>query len=235
MEQKYVTVDDLAKGNLDTGVAYTIIKKNKVSLSSRIDDFLEKFKMDSYSRMCRKDDRNGVTNDLAYNNTLSKCSDTQYIKMIWVEGYTTFVNEYNKDVIDKDTERKIKKLLDDYKIGYILDDSYGCYVCCKRKDYAWLCTYLGVEYDTKDDDKEYYYNSLYDDLLQVFNDYCDVIPYNRNYKADILVHEIARFILVNLDKYTDYFIGAREYNKDNEDDYWVNRLWIAACRDCMSK
>jgi len=241
MENKQITIDGLLSGNLSEGVMYTIIGSPKRPLKYKIEDFLEKHKLDSYSRSRRRDYRNGVTNDLSYDDTMSKCSDNQFIKMIWVDGYSAFM-EFKNNEIDKNVEHKVKRLLADNKVGYIIDDSYGCSLCCRAEDYKMLCDYLSAEYDKNDDNKEYHYNSLFDDILGMFRDYCDVIIDSRknwsereSYKIDKRTHEITRYIIVNLEEYVDYFMNAREIDKGDEADYWVNKLWIKANEDYNNK
>ena len=62
-------------------MAYEIIRK-PFNLKYKIDDILERFKLDEYSRMKRSDYRKGITKDLHYKNTLDKCSEDMPIKMM---------------------------------------------------------------------------------------------------------------------------------------------------------
>ena len=239
MKCKQISIEDLASGNIEYGVGYTIMRKPPIMkrIQYKFDDLLEYLKLDDYSRSHRKDYKNGITNDLHYNDTLDKCSDNMPVRMIWVDGFS-YLMEFKQGDIDKQAEHRVKRLIADNKVGYIMDDSFGCYLCCKQDEYTTLCKYLNVEYDTRDDNKEFYYNSLFDDILEMFRDYCDVIIDAREgcnetqeYKIDKRMYAITRYIMVNLDRYTNILMSAREYVEDTVDDFWINRLWIRANED----
>ena len=238
MEHKQITVSDLVSENIEKDVMYTVVRTPRKKLKYKLGDFLKKHKLDSYSRSCNKNYRNGITNDLSYNDTLSKCSDKQFIKMIWVDGYSAFMEFKNKDEINKNVEHKVKKLLSDNKVGYIIDDSCGCYLACRIEDYKWLCNYLNVEYDKEDENKEYYYNSLFDDFREIFEESCGVIAdirvhmNERQYERfDKILYDVIRYVIVNIERYVDIIVSGREYNKDTKDKYWVNVLWSKAYQD----
>lgn len=218
--RKQVTANEFIKGNIESGVAYEIIRK-PFNLKYKIDDILERFKLDEYSRMCRKDYRNGITKDLHYKNTLDKCSEDKPIKMIWVDGYSKLM-EFKHDEINENVMNKVKRLLDDNVVGYITDDSCGCYLCCKSEDYERLCKYLKVEYDDEYDNKEYYYNLMFDDLLLSFEEGYDYT--GREDRDDSEIYNVTRYVIMNLDRYKDVLLSSK-------DEKWVNILWDMAVQD----
>lgn len=166
----------------------------------------------------------GITNDLNYCRTLDKCKDTFPIRMIWVDGFSYFM-EFKGERIDKSIEHKVRRLINDNKVGYITEDSFGCYLCCRTDDYKNICKYLGVECNRDDEDngKEYYYNNMFDDILLMFREFCEIIP-----DDDVRLYKIVRYIIVNLDEYTDHIMKIRVCN---EDDEGIATLWLRANED----
>ena len=124
--------------------------------------------------------------------------------------------------IDKDISYKVKRLLNDNKVGYVTDDSFGCYLCCKSEDYERLCKYLKVEYDDEYDNKEYYYNLMFDDLLLSFEEGYDYT--GREDRDDSEIYNVTRYVIMNLDRYKDVLLSSESEN-------WVNVLWDIASKD----
>lgn len=226
---KQVAVNEFLNEDIGENVAYEIIRE-PFSLKRKINDILERLKLDEYSRECRRDYRNGITKDLKYKNTLDKCSNDIPIKMIWVEGYSHLMEHKHKDDINENVMYKVKKLLNDNKVGYITDDSYGCYLYCKSEDYLTLCKYLNVEQDNDLDNKECYYNYIFEDMLLGVME-CAAIDGD----IDKKVYDVIRYIIVNLNRYADILLNARPYNRNKRDEYWVNKLWYKANKDYSNK
>lgn len=220
---KQVTTNEFIKGNIEPNVEYEIIRK-PFNLKYKIEDILERFKLDSYSRMRRSDYRKGITKDLHYKNTLDKCSEDKPIKMIWVGGYSHLM-EFKHEEINENVMNKVKRLLDDNMVGYITDDSFGCYLCCRSEDYEKLCKYLKVECDEDYDDKEYYYNTMFDDLLLSFNEGYDYT--GRDDRDDKEIYTVTRYVIMNLDRYKDVLLSSK-------DEKWVNVLWDIASNDIVN-
>lgn len=229
MERKTITVSEFVKNGLEGNVVYSITKDKP--LKWRIHEWLESKGLDSYSRSVKRDYRKGITKDLGYNNTMDKCSDKQFVKMIWIDGYSDFMAMKHPEEIDKNVERKIKNLIKQGKVGYITGDSYGSQLVCRADDYGSLCRYLNVEYDKDDDRKEYHYNSLFDDIRVEFNECCEA----NIGCSDKKLYDVSRYVVVNIEKYVDILLAAEETDWDSQnymnDDFWINKLWIAACKD----
>lgn len=224
MKHKTITVNEFVNKGLENNVTYTIEKEPP--LKANFDRWLRNHKLDNYSIRCKLDYMKGITRDLSYKNTIDKCNDKQYIRFISVRGYSEFMELKHPTDIDKEVARKVKKLIADNKVGYLDDDSCGCYLACRKEDYSDLCKYLNVEYDKRDDDKEFYYNSLFDDIRVWFNDYC---------KANIgvpekVIYDVIRYITVNIDEYTDILLSAKGW-KEDDCSYWLDRLWSKAYND----
>ena len=86
MDHKSITVNELIKNGLENDVTYTIEKEPLFRV--KVHKWLRKHNLDSYSIRCKLDYMKGITRDLRYKNTIDKCSDTQYIRFIWVDGYS---------------------------------------------------------------------------------------------------------------------------------------------------
>lgn len=236
MEQRTITISEFIKGGLEPNVQYTLTKDKPLKL--RIEHWFRDKGWDSYSRSVKRDYRKGITKDLRYKDTIDKCEDEQHIRLIWVNGYSDLMKLKEPHEINKNIEFKINKLVSEGKVGYLDGDSCGCYLACRKSDYAGLCKYLKVEYDDRDDDKDFYYNSLFDDVRLWFHECCDVVDDIRecmNEKQwddfDKTLYDVARYVIVHIERYKDILLSAREYNEDTKDEHWVNRLWNVAYND----
>ena len=211
MKHKTITVSEFVKGNLENDTVYSITKDKP--LKWKIEDWLKDKKLDSYSRSVKRNYRKGITNDLSYKNTLDRCVEEQYIRFMTVEGYSDLMELKHKDEIDKNIAHKVKKLIKDNKVGYLDGDSCGCYLACRKYEYRDLCKYLNVEYDERDDDTEFYYNSLFDDIEIWFSQYCDVVSdiregmsEKRIDKFEKAIYDVTRYVIVHIDRYTEIII-----------------------------
>lgn len=207
MKHKTITIDQLLNKGIEKEVLYTV--ESKPSLSTR------------FSK--------GITNDLSYKNTLNKCADEQYIRFIRVDGYSKLMEMKHPKEINKTVASKVERLINDNKVGYLDDDSFGCYLACRKVDYADLCKYLMVDYDERDDDKEFYYNSLFDDIKVWFTDYCELT----NNVTDKLLYNVIRYICCNIGRYVPILLSAREWDEEssNNGTFWIDRLWVEAHND----
>ena len=102
-------------------------------------------------------------------------------------------------------------------------------MACRKTEYEKLCKYLNVEYDERDDDKEFYYNSLFDDIRVWFNEYCES---NIGVKEET-VYGVIRYITVNIYRYIDLLLSAREWTEEDSGtgDFWIDRLWNEGYKD----
>ncbi|MEG0086974.1 MAG: hypothetical protein RR817_10935 [Niameybacter sp.] len=236
MKFKTITVGEFIKNGLEDDVVCSITKDKP--LRWRLDDWLRDKGLDSYSLYERKQFRRGVTNDLHYDGTLAKCDDEQYIRFLQVDGYSDLMEFKHEKELNKDIARKVKKLIQENRVGYMNGDSYGCQLACRKEDYISLCNYLGVEYDARDDDKEFYYNSLFDDIRIGFDELCDEIYDIKEHmnerqmeRFEKTIYNVSRYVIAHIDKYKDIILSAKEWNKDTKDDFWINKLWNQAYSD----
>lgn len=236
MEQRTITISEFVKNGIEPNIQYSITKDKP--LKWRFDDWLRSKGLDSYSRSVKRDYKRGITRDLSYNNTLDKCDDKQHIGLIWVDGYSSLMKIKESDEIDKSVEFKVNKLISDGKVGYLDGDSFGCYLACDRNDYAELCRYFKVDIDKDFDDKEYYYNSLFDSIEMMLRDFCDIVDDLRQDmnerqwdRFDKTIYDVARYVIVNIERYKDILLSARDCYECTKDELWTNRLWLAAYND----
>lgn len=225
---KNVRLNEFLNRDLEQNTEY-VINKNK-PIKWKIEDWLRNKGLDRHSRYVKSQYEKGITDDLNYKDTIGKCisnnGDKQYVRFFSVEGYSDFMELKENDEIDKSVECKVKKLINEGKVGYLDGDSFSCYLACRKDDYAEICKYLEVEYDTRDDEPNFYYNSLFDDFRMWFEDYCES---NKGVKENV-IYDVARYAIVNIRRYVDILLSAREYS-DTQDDYWIDRLWNKAYSD----
>lgn len=140
--------------------------------------------------------------------------------MLWVNGYSTLPS---CDSINQKTARKVRRLLADNKVGYIVDDSFGCQLACKKEHYVEICKYLGVKIEPTSYQEEFSY--LFDDIRICIQD-----GFDHGNVSEKAINVVVEQILNNLDKYQEIILSAREW-RENDEEFWTIKLWNKAILD----